>query len=249
MRHGKVQTERWLAQGGQARSRSQQDRCHCQVTQEVPPPDKSETSPSKRGSWSQSAGESGELLVVVRQGGRKSRARTAGSRARRPGSPSHRLLPLRARPRDEQRDDIEHARDDRAAAAVYWKGGARGGYSQGDRWEFPHAERRAGYARAPAPTECKCCCCARRALTRQQCRLRSPHSLPACAGAEVRISCKGLPRFREGIVEAIGTVSTDGSGVVVEEMTSTQFNPGFNFELYREAVAQLHRFPQLYPVS
>lgn len=64
----------------------------------------------------------------------------------------------------------------------------------------------------------------------------------------MHIACKGLPRFREGVVEAIGVVQANGADVVLDEMTSTQFGAGFNLELYREAVAQLQRFPQLYPV-
>lgn len=78
---------------------------------------------------------------------------------------------------------------------------------------------------------------------------RRARSAGRCAGAEVRIACKGVPRFREGVVEAIGTVASSGAECYVDEMTSTQFQPGFNLELYREAVTQLHRFPQLYPVS
>lgn len=58
--------------------------------------------------------------------------------------------------------------------------------------------------------------------------------------------CKGHPRFRDGVVEVTGMANANG---MVEEQFVAQFAGNFNFELYREAVAQIHRFPALFPVS
>mmetsp|Transcript_10183 Transcript_10183/g.26867 ORF Transcript_10183/g.26867 Transcript_10183/m.26867 type:complete len:108 (+) Transcript_10183:53-376(+) len=64
--------------------------------------------------------------------------------------------------------------------------------------------------------------------------------------AEVRVLCKGVPRFNEGIVEVVGVVQSD---LAVDEMTSTQLVGTFSFELYREALGQCQRFPHIYPVA
>ena len=60
------------------------------------------------------------------------------------------------------------------------------------------------------------------------------------------MACKGHPRFRDGVVEVTGMAHANGT---VEEQFIAQFAGTFNFELYREVVAQAHKFPNLYPVS
>eukprot|EP00304_Pavlova_gyrans_P016537 CAMPEP_0206034018 /NCGR_PEP_ID=MMETSP1466-20131121/1066_1 /ASSEMBLY_ACC=CAM_ASM_001126 /TAXON_ID=44452 /ORGANISM="Pavlova gyrans, Strain CCMP608" /LENGTH=107 /DNA_ID=CAMNT_0053408271 /DNA_START=9 /DNA_END=332 /DNA_ORIENTATION=- len=65
-------------------------------------------------------------------------------------------------------------------------------------------------------------------------------------GIEVKVTCKGHPRFSMGTVEVIGMVSQD---LGLEEMMSTQMKDGMDLALYREAIAQTHRFQNIFPIS
>lgn len=60
------------------------------------------------------------------------------------------------------------------------------------------------------------------------------------------MACKGHPRFRDGVVEVTGMAHANGT---IEEQFVAQFTGNFNFQLYREAVTQTHRFPALYPAA
>jgi len=56
----------------------------------------------------------------------------------------------------------------------------------------------------------------------------------------------GAPQHTEGTVEAVGTVQAD---LRVKHMMSTRFAEGFDLAMYEEAVQQMRRFPELYPVA
>eukprot|EP00303_Exanthemachrysis_gayraliae_P001506 CAMPEP_0205998330 /NCGR_PEP_ID=MMETSP1464-20131121/180_1 /ASSEMBLY_ACC=CAM_ASM_001124 /TAXON_ID=119497 /ORGANISM="Exanthemachrysis gayraliae, Strain RCC1523" /LENGTH=342 /DNA_ID=CAMNT_0053371473 /DNA_START=25 /DNA_END=1055 /DNA_ORIENTATION=+ len=65
-------------------------------------------------------------------------------------------------------------------------------------------------------------------------------------GTTIIVAHDGAPQHTEGTVEAVGTVQAD---LRVKHMMSTRFAEGFDLAMYEEAVQQMRRFPELYPVA